>query len=227
MLSACSTHQFIADNKLYQTLEVTSSPTTALIYLDGQFQGLSPVQLDIERLSRQRHKLTALPYYAHQFSQNIKLESGDLPVQLTFNMDIPTKRKSAPLSTTKTEVIATCNIPFQTFPSMFFNTNLFDLEQQQRKKLATLACQLLTSPVVRHLNIFGYADYRGSFEKNENLSLKRALSVKQALVDNHYPESHLHAFAQGETIIFNDKHQPLKLKHNRKVMFEVRRKHED
>jgi len=226
MLCACSTHQFIADNRLYQTLEVTSSPTTALIYLNGQFQGLSPIHLDLERLSKQKHKLTALPYYAHQFSQNIKLESGDLPDQLTFNMDIPTKRKHAPLSITKIEVKTACNLPFQTFPLIYFKTNLFSLDEQQLKQLATMACVLLERPVV-DLNIFGYADYRGGFEKNENLSLKRALSVKQALVDNHYPESHLHAFAQGETIIFNDKHQPLKLKHNRKVMFEVRRKHED
>jgi len=218
VLSACSTHQFTANNKLYQSLEVTSSPSTALIYLDGQFKGLSPIQLDIERLSQQKHTLTALPYYAHQFRQDIKLESGELPNQLIVNMDIPNKRSILALDNTK--VKTACKVLDQTFPSIYFKTNLFSLEAQQLSQLEELACQLLTSPIV-HINIFGYADYRGDIEANKSLSLQRALSVKQALVDSHYPESHLHAFAQGETIIFNDKHQPLTLKHNRKVMFEV------
>ncbi len=228
LLTACAhSNLFVDHERAYHTVEITTFPSQALIYLNGEKIGLSPLTAKIERLHEDRQKIAALPLFEHQFQQLMILESGRLPNELLINMDIPNeitlmgKKEPEPEILPVPEVVTSaCTEELDQLPSLFFDTNVFNLSEAQRASIQTLVCNLATYNYPE-LAIYGIADQHGSQGYNYELGLKRAQSTMQAMLDEGYPSSQLKLFSYGESIVHDATLNPTQDAFNRRVYFEL------
>jgi outer membrane protein OmpA-like peptidoglycan-associated protein len=217
-LTACSSsHLKIESERAYFDLNIDTFPSKALIYLNGEKIGLSPVTAQVERVPTHLQKIAALPLFEHQFQQDILLEPGRIPNYITINMDIPNEveAEKEPVNTP-----APCMISISQTPTLFFDSEMYLLSESQRETLKIFACQLalVDSPRV---SIYGIADRNGDHEYNYQLGLKRAQSVHQAMVEMGYAAEKLSIFSYGESIVHTAKLKPTQDAFNRKVYFEI------
>lgn len=67
---------------------------------------------------------------------------------------------------------------------VYFETNQFELTKSEYNKLKQSAKNLQSNQISVQIQIKGYADYVGDSKYNQNLSLKRAESVKKSFLEN-------------------------------------------
>jgi sortase system peptidoglycan-associated protein len=96
-----------------------------------------------------------------------------------------------------------------------FRTNSTEIEKQYENYLIDLARSLNTSPTI-DIEISGYSDRTGNEEYNLELSNRRAMQVKEFLIDNGVEEDRIITLAHGES-------QPLQLEENLENNFFDRR----
>jgi outer membrane protein OmpA-like peptidoglycan-associated protein len=217
LIGACSSPHLIEDERQLHQVIIESSPSQAWVYINGELKGKSPITIDIERLHQHEQKITALPIFSHQFRQDLLLQPGQLPDNILINMDIlSTKRSNIDPSDNNEK----CNVNSHIAPAIYFNTNEFQISENQNDHLEAFVCYLksIGNPIVK---IYGQADHRGQWHENRELSLKRAISVKDGMLILNYPAEQLIASAYGETSVFSEQYQPLNLQENRKVLFEI------
>lgn len=218
VLTACSaSHLKLDSERAYFDLDIDTFPSQALIYLNGEKIGLSPVTAQVERVPTHLQKIAALPLFEHQFQQDILLEPGRIPNYITINMDIPNEveAEKEPVNTPDP-----CMISISQTPTLFFDSEMYLLSESQKETLKIFACQLalLDSPM---LSIYGIADQNGEDKYNYQLGLKRAQSVHQAMIEMGYAADKLEIYSYGESIVHTAKLEPTQDAFNRKVYFEI------
>jgi peptidoglycan-associated lipoprotein len=218
-LTACSaSHLKIDSERAYFDLNIDTFPSQALIYLNGEKIGLSPVTAQVERLPTHLQKIAALPLFEHQFQQEVLLEPGRIPNYLTINMDIPNEVKvDDEAESTQDDP---CVLSINQTPTLFFDSDVYLLSESQRETLKIFTCQLALVDSPR-LSIYGIADQNGDQEYNYQLGLKRAESVQQAMIENGYAADKLSTYSYGESIVHTAKLEPTQDAFNRKVYFEI------
>ena len=217
-LSSCSvSHLKIESERAYFDLKIDTFPSQALIYLNGESVGISPVIAEVERLAIHRQKIAALTLFEHQFQQELLLEPGRIPNYININMDIPNKVK---IDTTPEEIEDPCLIGLHHPPVLFFDSDIYSLSDGQREILETFACQLalIKNPA---LSVFGIADQNGNEDYNYQLGLKRAESVVEAMINIGYAPDKLAIYSYGESIVHTAGLEPTQNAFNRKVFFEI------
>lgn len=228
LVSTISLADLIIDERHHQEVDVITYPSTAIIYLNGKKLGESPLSIEIQQLAGLSNRITALPVFAHQFRQEVKLSKGSLPEHVKIFMDIDTRdrRQESNEQLMENEEpkpeknLVTCNGHYKTH-TLFFDTNDYRISESQRAYLEDFACHLLNEGSSPSINIYGHADPRGTEEYNIDLSLKRASSVKQLLIQFGYPAELIATFAYGETHLKDQGKTALPLEQNRRIYFEL------
>ena len=101
-----------------------------------------------------------------------------------------------------------------------FDFDKADLTQKNRELLARIAGILLISKGYR-LSIFGYTDDVGSDEYNQQLSLRRAKSVEEYLIQSGLPSSIINVKGYGKTSPFDKSNSAMARARNRRVEIAV------
>jgi len=71
-------------------VQINSSPTEAWIFVDGEYQGITPLSQEISFWAATRHvEVVALPMYPAQARQVKRLQVPPLPHTLFFDMNTP------------------------------------------------------------------------------------------------------------------------------------------
>jgi hypothetical protein len=74
----------------YATVEIASSPTPAMIHVDGAYMGRTPLHCVLSFSNRTRFiTVTATPIYPAQAEQKIRLRVPPLPERIQFFMNNP------------------------------------------------------------------------------------------------------------------------------------------
>jgi hypothetical protein len=69
---------------------ISSSPTEAWIFVDGEYRGITPLSQEISFWAATRHvEVVALPMYSSQARQVKRLQVPPLPHTLFFDMNTP------------------------------------------------------------------------------------------------------------------------------------------
>lgn len=105
-------------------------------------------------------------------------------------------------------------------PAIFFASNNSTLSASNIQDLLPLATYLKENPSVK-LTIIGHCDYTGSEKYNEQLGMKRAEAVKQALIDLGISADRLSTETKGETAPVIDKKTSTARALNRRVQFMI------
>lgn len=80
---------------------------------------------------------------------------------------------------------------------LYYDLNVFELNSLNKNKIDSL---LSNKKVKDSISIFGYADYLGSNKYNFELSEKRAIIVKNYMVDKGFKQSIKYCIGKGELI---------------------------
>jgi peptidoglycan-associated lipoprotein len=81
-----------------------------------------------------------------------------------------------------------------------FKTASFLVEDIYKSQLNSLASILLNYPQLK-VKVSGFADNRGDYQYNKNLSEQRAQAVKDYLVNNHVKPTQISISGEGETTV--------------------------
>ena len=89
--------------------------------------------------------------------------------------------------------------------SIFFRTDSASIEQQFEDSISNIASLIQQHPKI-NVHINAYSDIRGSGHHNYKLSLRRAQSVVQKLIENGLDSNRIqiHAFGENDSSLLND-----------------------
>lgn len=209
----------IRDNKIVYAVELKTLPSKAMLYLDGEKIGVSPKTIFIDRSPHESHRITALPFFEHQYRQDLMLSKGSLPEQVHIFMDISPKRMPDMLD--EDDHADDCSIPVTPVPAIFFDSDSALITEEQRQSLKQLACFLKNSKTSPLVNVYGQADRTGSSDYNYTLALKRANAVKTLLVEHGYAGENIKTFSYGTTSIKDRALNLIGLEYNRRTLIEI------
>lgn len=78
------------DGRTAGYVEITSVPTEAWIFVDGEYQGVTPLAQEITFRAATRHvEVVAVPMYPAQARQVKRLQVPPLPHRVFFDMNTP------------------------------------------------------------------------------------------------------------------------------------------
>ena len=83
-------------------------------------------------------------------------------------------------------------------PVIYFDFDKFDIKSSEMSKLDDLAIPYFRSNSTAHVQIEGHCDERGTEEYNLTLGEKRAMAVRQYLIDSGLNAEYLHVISYGE-----------------------------
>jgi len=95
------------------------------------------------------------------------------------------------------------------------------LKPQARETLDQLIVQIGQLDELEALTVVGHTDHIGTHEYNQQLSERRAASVKNYLVDQGLDANHIHAEGKGETMPVASNASPEGRAQNRRVEIEI------
>ena len=219
--SPCALGESIEKDRLVREVDILTSPAEAMLYIDGKKLGLSPQSILLERKANAYTKVTALPVYPHHHRQDVVLSRGEPPEQLKIYLDITpidSKKGGEEEKAQKPECVLASHEP----PLIYFDTNVYQLSQEQEHLLADWACLLKKNGAASQVYVYGQTDYRGDTENNDVLALKRADAVKAALIRAEFPEERIKTHVYGEVHTKSSALAPLALNENRRAILELR-----
>jgi len=143
-------------------------------------------RLEIEKAKSDAEKANALALAADERANQNEREKTDLRSQLAkqLNLILETRDTARGLIVNMSDVL--------------FDTGQHTLQPGAREKLAKIAGIIVSHPGLR-LNIEGHTDSVGSDEYNQQLSERRAESVRSYLVQNGVPANTVTAMGYGES----------------------------
>ena len=219
-LSACSVIQPLNtyQNVHTQTIEISSTPSPAIIYIDGRLFAKTPTEIDLSVFQKRKYNISALPLYDNQYRQDLKLATGTLPSEILFYMDIPALEQTSlkEVAKVKTPLNETMIFP----PVFYFEINQYTLTDIQIQQAEYFAKEVSKLEDIR-IDIFGYADETGSLEYNQKLSLRRANEVLKTIQNIGVNQENINIFGLGEIDIINTDFTSISRQYNRKVNIEV------
>jgi peptidoglycan-associated lipoprotein len=83
-------------------------------------------------------------------------------------------------------------------PVIYFDFDKYDLKSSEMKKIDDYAAPYFKSNPTAHIQIEGHCDERGTEEYNLTLGEKRAMAVRQYLIDSGLNAEYLHVISYGE-----------------------------
>jgi outer membrane protein OmpA-like peptidoglycan-associated protein len=104
--------------------------------------------------------------------------------------------------------------------NIFFKTNEYELQQKSEAQLATIIEFLKSNPRVA-VEISGHTDSTGSDELNKELSINRARSVYDYLIDNEINEVRLSYAGYGSSLPVADNTSESGKALNRRIEFKI------
>lgn len=244
-LTACSKNKHAIINEesgmFNSTIKIRSLPTKALIYINDREIGTTPLSYKLSHEQSRMINIKAVPLYPNQYTQNIFVMIPPIPKTMTIYMNhypedydrnkdsefVP-PRKPDPEIIVHTE-IDTVYVEKETkeiftlkLPVIFFDTDKSDIRASELDKLLDLVNLLQANPEM-YLDIFGFADHRASEEHNLSLTLARANSVKDFLVQRGIDAQRLEAYGHGKVSKVSASGVDMDLQESRKVLFLLKR----
>lgn len=107
---------------------------------------------------------------------------------------------SLELINNKTGIASYINNDNSSQDSIYFRTNIFDIEQKYHGYLNDILVFLSDNESI-NIKIYGYADATGTVKRNKELSLQRALSIKQYLLKNGLAPDRIITCEMGSLLI--------------------------
>jgi outer membrane protein OmpA-like peptidoglycan-associated protein len=104
---------------------------------------------------------------------------------------------------------------------VFFDTNRAVIKPQSNRVLEQVAAVMKANPEIRLLRVEGHTDSRGSDDANLELSQRRAVAVKEFLVDRGVAAERLSARGYGESHPIADNDTRAGRAENRRVEFHI------
>jgi len=224
-----------------QKLRIRSLPTKAKIYINEQEIGTTPLTYTLRHEERRMVNIKAVPIYPNQYTQNIFLMIPPIPKTMTIYMNhypedydrdkdkpFTPPEKPAPeiIVQTKTDTLYVDRYTKETItfatPRIYFDTDLWDIKPAEENKLQELIDQLKLYQDLQ-VDIYGFADFRGTEQWNITLSLNRAKAVQEYLIRNGIDAKRLAAYGHGKIQRFDAKGIRLDLAENRQVVFLLRK----
>jgi len=101
-----------------------------------------------------------------------------------------------------------------------FDFNSSELDENSRSYLDQLAAALFDNPQLK-VHLTGHTDNVGSAKFNQRLSLDRAYSLKEQLIERGVEEGRIEIFGKGLTEPLNDNSTPEKRAANRRVEMKI------
>ena len=218
----------------YEKIHIFSEPTTAKIFIEDQYIGNTPLKTKLFYTKEKFVNIKAEPIYENQIPQNIFIRIPPIPDKMTIYMHHRTRSKVKLDEEKNADQLDKTNKQIQpevlvdtlfieklfTLPSVFFPTDVSEIQPDQHESILQIADILLQHKDF-HLKIIGFADERGDFEYNKNLAMRRAIAVKKALVEKQIDESRLTIFSRGEQVTYDENGEKLELKRQRTVEFQL------
>lgn len=222
-------------------LKIRSLPTKAKIFINEQEIGTTPLTYTLRHEEKRMVNIKAVPIYPNQYTQNIFIMIPPIPNTMTIYMNHypevydlekdkpflpPEKAKPEIVVETRTDTVYVKDyiqerIAF-TAPRIFFDTDLYTIKPSEEDKLQEFIDNLKLYQDFM-VDIYGFADFRGTDQYNITLSLNRAKAVFEYLVQNGIDPNRLAAYGHGKIARFDTKGIRLDLAENRQVIFLLRR----
>lgn len=213
---------------------IKSYPTKARIFIDNKYLGKTPIKTDLWYFKPRKVNIVAEPLFEGQIPQNLIMAIPSVPDKIVFYMNfnpetyydyeqeddtVDTKQDTSIARASIRQVVKIEKRPLF-LPIIYFDTDEFSLQQDDKTKLDELTDYLQKADSIS-LKINGYASQSGSSEYNKNLSLKRAISVYNYLIEKGISEDQMEAFGHGESRIINRKSVELKYEKSQRVEFDL------
>jgi len=191
-----------------QTLKILSRPNPMQIFLDDEFLGITPLATELWFRNREKLVISAKGMGDDTTFHTFVIRYDSTPRTITFfsgtdlttrvapaneQLDIP--QTSGVMEAPSSPSAAVC--PDCILPAIHFKFDDSEVSPAGIEQLISVRELLKTDPDY-NLEIHGYADEQGSAVYNRKLSLKRAKSVYQQLVDLGVDNSRLFVYGHGE-----------------------------
>lgn len=246
LLSACSgnkrTIELEESGMFSQKIKISTLPTKAKIIINEQEIGTSPVSYKIAHEDNRMLNIKAIPLYPNQYTQNIYLMVPPIPKTMTIYMNhFPEdyernkEKEFVPPQKPEPEIIVQTDIDtvyvektttetvVLSLPAIYFDTDSYQIKAQESSKLQELL-GILNTRQDTDLDIYGFADVRASEKYNLELTLNRAKSVRDYLVEHGIDEGRLHVYGHGKVPKVSSEGTDMELSESRKVLFLLRKK---
>lgn len=206
---------------------IDSKPTEAVIFINGEKIGKTPLVTKFWFTEESKVKITAMPVYKDQFRQDIVLTIPAIPKYITFFMtnkpkDIYTLTKNPEVPEPQIAEEKVPEVIREVYPSptVYFALNETFIDEKQIEVVKIFAGKIQGISNIRVL-VHGFADESGDRESNRLLSLKRAEAVSNILTENGISVDIITLFGHGEIYTVNNDGLYLEASVNRKVEIKV------
>jgi len=212
---------------------IDSKPTKAMIYINNEKIGKTPLVTKIWFTEKKELKITALPLYEGQYRQDLVITIPAIPRRLTFFMTnkpeetykLSDNEKRVDLTEIPTDESEESGTVVQntyfSAPVIYFALNNTEIDETSTKELVEFIDKIKETHGVVKINLHGYADESGNKDINKNLSLNRASAVKEFLVKSGISEEIIENFGHGEIYTLSKEGIKLEASVNRKVEIRV------
>jgi len=207
--------------------DILTSPTKAMIYINGKYHGESPLHADLWYSgANSTTDIIAMPLYPDQYPQALRIEGYQLPNKIYFFMNTPSNEAQKKLEKKKKKLLAAKLLIIKPtvkpldLPAMiiYFPTDSADLTPQAMQAIDANAAYLQAHPDIQ-VQLQGHADERGSDDYNQTLAMQRSLVVLDYLVKLGIDANSLHALATGKQNPLYKGHNEAAWRYNRRVEF--------
>ncbi len=221
---SCSTtyKQKIPEGVKEYDIIIETTPTEAIIVVENDTLGLSPLVLTTWAFQKRRFTITAIPVYKNQYHQKLVMIVPPIPNKINIHMDlqgsesVDYKEDSNQAITIIKDTVTV--VKTEILPIITFQTDSFNVTTNQIEKIKKVY-DYFSSQKGNRIILKGFADERGSDEYNQSLSLKRSQSVAKQLIKFGVDSSRINVEAFGEISAVLEKQVKVDYSGSRFVMF--------
>ncbi|HNX02014.1 MAG TPA: OmpA family protein [Candidatus Cloacimonadota bacterium] len=215
-----------------QHIKICSKPTKAMIYINDKQIGKTPFKTKLEYGPNKLVNIKAVPLFPNQFTQNIYLSIPPVPRKMTIIMTQRPKQQTVAaqpadaseqaktvVTVTKVDTVFVQQTRVEEKvivpPVVYFEYN--EVKPLDFSKIDNFVKMMMDKPDIM-IDIYGYTDPK---EDSNTLSLSRAKSVFNYMVDSGIDATRLHVYGTSGTMQTAMGRDSAESRSNRKVMFQL------